>query len=334
MPAFDAESDRLPDWARPYRPYAAGGDLQTILARYWPAGVDERRWPAEQRYFDTEPGVRVLAKINDQGGERTLLCVHGLTACTEARYMLTLAALALERGWNVVRLNVRNCGGTEALCPTLYHSGLTADLHDVVEQLAPQPLYLAGFSMGGNMALKLAGEWSDAPPPHVRAVCGISVPIRLAACSRRIGERRNFIYEKRFLRQLRATLRLKKKLMPERFASIDGEGAASIWDFDDQVTARAFGFRDAAHYYAEASAASYVAKVRTPALLIQAEDDPFIPFSVYEDRELERNPQVTLLRSRTGGHVAFLARTGHRFWAEEQALEFFEGLDDGGRRGG
>lgn len=240
--------------------------------------------------------------------------------------MLSLTRLALERGWNVVRLNVRNCGGTEELCPTLYHSGLTADLASVVEQLAGRELYVLGFSMGGNMALKLAGEWGEAAPEHVRGVCGVSVPIRLAECSRRIGERRNFVYEKRFLRQLHTTLAYKKLLMPERFENVDGVDAASIWDFDDRVTARAFGFRDADDYYARASSAGYLEKVRVPALLIQAEDDPFIPFEMYEDGVFEGNGKLTLLRSRKGGHVAFLSREGRRFWAEEQALGFFEGI--------
>jgi predicted alpha/beta-fold hydrolase len=296
------------------------------VARYWPVRLDESRWPAQTRYFDTEDGVRVLAKVQDQGGERTLLVVHGLTACTEARYMLSLAGLALERGWNVVRLNVRNCGGTERLCPTLYHSGLTADLRSVVEQLAPRPLYVLGFSMGGNMALKLAGEWGESPPAHVRGVCGLSVPIRLADCSRRIGERRNLIYEIRFLRQLRATLALKKALMPERFAALDGVSSRSIWEFDDCVTAPAFGFECAADYYARASSSAYLDRVRIPALLIQAEDDPFIPFSVYDDPVFEANANLTLLRSGAGGHVAFLGRGGRRFWAEEQALRYFESL--------
>ena len=268
----------------------------------------------------------MLAKINDQGAERTLLAIHGLTACSEARYMLSLTALALKRGWNVIRLNVRNCGGTEKLCPTLYHSGLTADLRSVVEQLAPRHLFLLGFSMGGNMALKLAGEWGDEPPAHVRGVCGISVPIRLAECSRRIGERRNYVYEQRFLRQLRATLARKRALMPETFAGVDGVAARSIWDFDDIVTAPSFGFRDAADYYAQASSAEYLGRVRIPAMLVQAEDDPFIPFSVFDDPVFEGNRCLTLLRSRRGGHVAFLDRTAQRFWAEQQALRWFESL--------
>ncbi len=328
MPIFRADhAPGQPHWVRPYQPLLPQGDAQTIAARYWPAGWDEARYPTESRLLPTETGVQVLAKVNHIGAARTVLLVHGLTACSEARYMLTATRLALESGFNTVRLNVRNCGGTERLAPTLYHSGLTVDLRHVAESLDAEPLYILGFSMGGNMALKLAGEWGDAAPAHVRGVCGVSVPIRLDLCSKRIGEARNRVYELRFLRQLRATLAYKKLLMPEIFQRIDGAGASSIWDFDDCVTAPSFGFESAADYYSRASAAAYLDRVRLPSLLIEAEDDPFIPWSVYaDDPVFERNPQVTLLASRRGGHVAFLAHNSHRFWAEEQALRFFETL--------
>jgi uncharacterized protein len=317
----------LPEWVRPYRPLLSHGDLQTIAGRYWPADWDDSNHPAESRLFATEDGVQVLAKINRVGARRTLLLVHGLTACSEARYMLSAARLALRRGFNTVRLNVRNCGGTERLAPTLYHSGLTVDLRHVAESLADEPLFILGFSMGGNMALKLAGEWADAPPAHVRGICGVSVPIRLDLCSKRIGEARNRVYELRFLRQLRATLAYKKRLMPAVFQGVDGERAASIWEFDDKVTAPSFGFQSAADYYARASAAAYLERIRLPSLLIESEDDPFIPWEVYaQERAFDHNPHVNLLASRGGGHVAFLARRSHRFWAEEQALRFFETL--------
>ncbi|MBI1354139.1 MAG: alpha/beta fold hydrolase [Acidobacteria bacterium] len=334
MPIYRADEPGLPGapaWLRPYRPLLRQGDLQTIIARYWPARWDEARFPTESRFLSTDEGVRTLAKINRIGAGRTLLMVHGLTACSEARYMLSLAQRALESGFNTVRLNVRNCGGTEHLCPTLYHSGLTVDLRAAVEQLSDEPLYVLGFSMGGNMALKLAGEWGESPPAHVRGVCGVSVPIRLDLCSRRIGEFRNRVYEVRFLRQLRATLALKKRLQPEIFAQIDGARSSSIWDFDHQVTAPAFGFQSAADYYARASSAGFLERIRLPTLLIEAEDDPFIPWSVYAgDPAFGRNPYVHLAATRHGGHVAFLSSQGPRFWAEEQALRFFETLDEGG----
>lgn len=327
MPIRRAEGAGLPNWARPYSPLLPQGDLQTIVARYWPVSWDEARHATESRLIPTGDGVQVLAKFNHIGAGRTLLIVHGLTACSEARYMLTLARLALESGFNTIRLNVRNCGGTEELAPTLYHSGLTEDLRHVAESLASEPLYILGFSMGGNMALKLAGEWGEAPPAHVRGVCAVSAPIRLDLCSRRIGEWRNRVYEFRFLRELRATLALKKRLMPEIFAAVDGARAASIWEFDDVVTAPAFGFESAADYYACCSAAGFLDRIRIPALLIEAEDDPFIPWSVYaENTVFDQNPHLELLASRAGGHVAFLAQGAPRFWAEEQALRFFETL--------
>jgi len=325
VPRVSVDSAARPDWVEPFDPFVRQGDAQTILARYWPARIDEERFPSEDVRFETGPGVTVTGKWNRAGGDVALVMVHGLTACTEARYMLSLAQSALEAGYDVLRLNVRNCGGTEALCPTLYHSGITADLRSVVEQLAPRPLVVLGFSMGGNQAVKLAGEWGDDPPAHVRGVCGVSVPIRLDDCSRRIGEFRNRVYEVRFLRQLGATLRLKQKLMPDLFAGLESRHP-TIWEFDDKVTARAFGFDDAADYYHHASAARVLHAIRVPTLLIEAEDDPFIPFSVYDDEAFQANPQLTLLESRRGGHVAFLARGAKRFWAERQALNWFGAL--------
>lgn len=318
------------DWQIPFRPLFRNGDLQTILGRYWPRSLDERRFPTVANLFRTEPDTQVLAKFNapPDGGvsahRPTVLAIHGLTACDRAPYMLSSAQIALESGFDAVRLNVRNCGGTEHLCNTLYHSGLTVDLRAVVEQLAPRPVYLLGFSMGGNIALKLAGEWGSAVPEHVRGVCSISAPIQLAMCSRHIGLRRNFIYERRFLLQLRDAVRRKNAATPGLFADPKVAEVSSIWEFDERVTAPAFGFEDAADYYRQSSAAGYLGKIRVPTLLIQARDDPFIPFGAYNLRTLRENPCLTLLSPDHGGHVAFLGRGRARFWAIQQAVRFFE----------
>ena len=316
----------MSDWASPDHPLFRGGHAQTIAGRYWRGGLDEGRWPTQQRFFQTAPDVQVLGTINRGGGRGVVIAVHGLTGCSEARYMLTLATRALEQGFDVVRLNVRSCGGAEHLSPTLYHSGLTDDLRSVVGQIASQDVYLVGFSMGGNMALKLAGEWGDAPPRHVRAVCAISAPIQLAECARRIGEPSNRIYEYRFLRQLRAAVKRKQLLDPNFWPDLAVDRADSIYAFDELVTARTFGFASAADYYERSSAAGYLDRVRVPALLIQAEDDPFIPFSAYSHTAFQQNPALHLSNVRDGGHVAFLARGAARFWAEDQAVRFFDSL--------
>ena len=155
----------------PYRPLLGSGHAQTVVGRYWPIPEEDPRFPARERLFRTEPDVQVLAHENrGEASESTptLLILHGLAASSTAPYVRRSTQTALAAGYNVIRPNVRNCGGTEHLSPTLYHSGLTSDLRFIIDELGHAPLYLLGFSMGGNIALKLAGEWDDEPPPHVR----------------------------------------------------------------------------------------------------------------------------------------------------------------------
>ena len=275
-----------------------------------------------------------MAKLNALPGnapdsERpTVLALHGLTACDHAPYMISTARTALASGFDVMRLNVRNCGGTEHLCRTLYHSGLTCDLAHVVEALAPRPLFVVGYSMGGNIALKLAGEWGPAPPEHVRALCAISPPVRLDLCSRNIGRLRNFVYEKRFLLQLRAALRRKRAATPEALPTAGLPKTASIWEFDEVYTAPAFGFADAEDYYRQCSAARFLHDIRVPTLVLHARDDPFIPFEAFNLAALRENPWISFLSPPHGGHVAFVSKGQPRFWAQDQAMRFFAAIGE------
>ena len=299
-----------------YEPLFRNPDWGTVAGRYWPAPLE----PGEARLFTTEPGVQVLGRCHRLRPDApVMLLVHGLEGSCDSTYMRWMARAALQAGFGVVRLNVRTCGGTEHLAPTLYHSGLTTDLRSLVEQLGPRPVCLVGFSMGGNQALKLAGEWGAGVPAHLKTVCAISAPIDLAACARRLGEPRNWIYEQHFLRRLRSRLRRKARLQPGRFSTAPLARVRTIIDFDHLVTAPSFGFRDAWDYYQNSSALRFLAQVRVPALLIQAKDDPFIPYQCYR---LPDNPALRLLDPDHGGHVAFLARRRPRFWAGEQAALF------------
>ncbi|MCI0418082.1 MAG: alpha/beta fold hydrolase, partial [Acidobacteria bacterium] len=308
-----------------FEPLFRSGDWQTIVARFWPAQINLRKHPVDTRLFETEPGVCVAAHCHWQRqaeAKGTLLVVHGLEGSSHSPYVLRMASRALEAGYHVVRLNIRNCGGTEHLGPTLYHSGLTTDLRAVVEQLSSAPLFVVGFSMGGNMALKLAGEWGSEHPPHVKAVCAVSPPIDLAECALRIAERRNRVYEARFLRQLRQTLTRKKALMPMPYTLEPFAAIRTLIDFDNAYTAPAFGYRDAFDYYAHASSNRCLQSIRLPSLVVHAQDDPFIPFRIFDHPAFRENPNLLLLAPRFGGHVAFLSRRRPRFWAEEQALRF------------
>jgi len=302
----------------------------TLAATYWLRHFSFQS-ATEDRYFETEPGTRILARCNWQPEPQrrpTLVLVHGLEGSSESGYMLGTAARALEAGFNVIRLNQRNCGGTDHLSPTLYNSGLTHDFHAVVriliERYALPELFLAGFSMGGNLVLKTAGEMSAAAPPQLRAVCAVAPSLDLAAGADACDTRRNCIYRWHFVSKLKERFRRKVMLFPQRY-SLDGlDSVRTIRQFDDVVTAPAFGFRDSSDYYYRSSALRVIEQVHVPALVIAAEDDTLVPFHPFRDPALTSNPHITLITTTHGGHCGFISASDgpERFWVEPRLVEF------------
>lgn len=291
--------------------------VQTITGHFWPRALDTRRHPVRRRIYRTAPGVQVA--VDEQQPETRrgdVILVHGLEGSGEAGYMRGMAQTALRAGFAAHRFHMRTCGGTEAFSNTLYHSGLTADLLAVIRELG-RPVFLVGFSLGGNVVLKLAGELGAEAPGLVRGVCAVSTPIDLAACARRLGERQNRMYELRFLRRMRARL-----IATGRYRAADFAGLDSIIAFDHRITAPAFGFRDAWHYYETQSAKGFLEGIRVPALLIQARDDTLIPFQVFQHPALRANRSLRLLATSHGGHLGFLARGANRFWLDATIIEW------------
>lgn len=231
-------------------------------------------------------------------------------------------------GFGVHRLNLRTCGGTEDLCETMYHSGLTSDTRMVLETLRqryfPQRILLVGFSLGGNVALKLAGELGETN--LLAGVCAISTPLDLARCVRTMDKRSNLLYARRFLDRLRSRVRRKSKLAPHMYNPAGLDRVRSIWEFDDRFTAPLFGFGTAANYYATQSSAGYLESIRVPTLVICAKDDPLVPFEVYDHPAFRSNPALTLLATEYGGHLGFLSRHRPRFWVDTVALNWMEGV--------
>jgi len=233
-----------------------------------------------------------------------------------------------------VRVNVRNCGGTEHLSPTLYHGGLTTDMRVVVDELIRTEhlsrILVAGFSLGGNMVLKLAGEYEDNPPPEILGICTVSPSVDLRVSTSHMALPRNWIYQQDFLRRLKNRIRRKQKLFPDLY-DISGLGDIhSVEAFDDRFIAPAFGFADARDYYAKASSLTFIERIRIPTLIIHAEDDPFIPFAPLRDPSIAANPYVLLMATERGGHVAFLSANSQdedRFWAENRLIDFCGMLD-------
>ena len=305
-----------------FDPLFRSAHLQTLVAHFWPRRLDEGRFPVERRLVRTEPEVQVLVQVQRPAATPRghVVLVHGLESSGETGYMRGMAQAALERGYAAHRFNLRTCGGTQNLCRTLYHSGLTVDLLAYVGELQkaePRAIFLVGFSLGGNVVLKLAGELGEAGGKRLAGVCAVSTPIELGASCDRIAQRDNRIYERRFLRRMRRRLCATGRYRPEAFA-----GVRSIRDIDERITAPAFGFRGADHYYATQSSAGFLHAVRVPALLVQSRDDTFVPFASFGHRAIRENPCIELLATDCGGHLGFLRRARPHFWLDGVVLDW------------
>ncbi len=310
---------------RRFEPLFRNPDVLTILANLWPRRLDRAKFPVRSRIYQTEPEVRVRVEEQRPAGPAVgqFVLVHGLESSSEAGYMHSMAQAALAGGYVVHRMNLRSCGGTEHLCNTMYHAGLTGDLRVILEQIQDlRPIFVVGYSLGGNVAVKLAGELGDQGPLLVDGVCGACASIDLGACARQLAEPRNRFYERRFLLKLIERIRRRSRIMPERFSSDGLDSIRTLREFDDRVTAPAFGFRGADGYYGTQSALLFVKGIRVPVLLIPAKDDPIIPFGVFRDPAIGANPFVSVEPAEYGGHLGFVSRRRPRFWLDGEIVRW------------
>lgn len=310
------------------------GHLMTVYA--WAKPRRFPRLPAPvPRYFDVASDARVLAHCYWQAKPRestTLLCLHGLEGSSTAHYMRGLADKGFAAGFNVILLNQRNCGGTEHLSAGLYSSALTADPRTVIDELRTldglPSVAVAGYSLGGNLALKLAGEYGAAAPRGLLGVAAVSPVIDLAECVRALERPSNRLYQWNFVRNLRSRMRRKDKAWPGCFPMERLPGVRSVRDFDEAFTAPHFGFSSAADYYDRASALRVIDRITVPALIIGAKDDPFVPCGTFLDERVTANPHITVELSDHGGHCAFVCDgvDGDAYWAERRVIAFATAL--------
>lgn len=302
----------------------------TIVPRLWPRRDLLRDVPVEARLFSVAKDTKLLGFCHwhkDKKACRTAVLVHGLEGCSESHYMRGIAAKAWRAGLNVVRLNQRNCGGTEALTPTLYNSGLSEDYKAVVEELANvdglSDIWLVGYSMGGNLVLKTAGE-AGADLPALRGVLAVCPNIDPAACVNALEQPRNRLYHSYFLKRLKARMQRKAVLFPGKFDLSDLRAIGTMREFDDRYTAPDGGYRDAADYYERAGARHVLAQVRVPTVIMTAQDDPFIPYTTFQTSSLRNNPRIRLIAPVHGGHCGFFQRlkpSEDRYWVENRLVE-------------
>ena len=312
------------------RHWLSGGHVQTVASF-----LIQRRihLPApEERLIEVAPGIQVLCHCHwqaDRTKPLTIIIVHGLEGSSESQYMRGVSAKALAAGMNVIRYNQRNCGGTDALAPVLYHSGLSNDVDVVARELIAHDgisrLALVGFSMGGNLVLKLAGEWGQRAPAQFRAVAACCPALDLAASADALHEPANRIYETYFLWALRRRMQQKARLFPGHFDVGRMRGMRSLREFDDRITAYYCGFRGVDDYYDRASAAHVVGQIAVPTLLLHAADDPFIRITPATRGKIAANPNITFRETADGGHCAFVGvrnGTDDGYWAESQIVNF------------
>jgi predicted alpha/beta-fold hydrolase len=307
---------------RPFEPIIGNPDLLTLAAWLWPRQLNEARYPVEANLISTDRDVQVLVHTQRHPKARgEVVLLHGLEGSSSSGYMVSMARALLQAGYTVHRFNMRTCGGTEFLCRTLYHGGLTTDLAAFLLELKA-PAHLVGFSLGGNVVLKLAGEMGSDANRLISSVCTVSTPLDLGMCARRLGHPRNRAYEWHFVRSMKQRLHLRRKLLGDSVRWDALPLIRSLYDLDDQVTAPAFGFRDAENYYSTQSAAGFLDRITVPTKIIHAKDDPMIPLEAYSHEALARNSNITIQITDRGGHIGFLSRTGPRFWIDGQVCEW------------
>ena len=321
------------------------GHAMTIAAALVPRRFDTP--PPEARRFQVDKDSWQLGHCHwqvEKGKDApVLVLVHGLEGSSDSNYMRGIAEKAFRRGFHVVRLNQRNCGGTEALTPTLYNSGMSGDYRAVFDELSRgdgfEQIFFAGYSMGGNLVTKMAGEFADAAPTALRGVCAVCPALDLAACADALERPENYLYQRRFVSGLMERYARKQKLYPERY-QVNGLGPIrTVRQFDDAITAPQFGYRDAQDYYEHVGAKRVAAQIRVPSLMITAQDDPFVPYESFVAAKISdnsaassgfcsMNAAIRFVAPEHGGHCGFISRHAgaERFWAEQRIVDFCQGL--------
>jgi predicted alpha/beta-fold hydrolase len=336
--------------------------VMTILANAWKRQFPRILASQEQRIIDVAPNSKILVECNfmpsarsDEGHGRALAVIyHGLEGSSRSHYVMGVAEKFLAAGISTVRVNMRNCGDTLHLTDTLYNAGLSADIRPVAEHFLNdgfENIFTIGFSLGGNVVLKAAAEFSESEASWLKGVCAVSPSLDLPTCVAALELWENRIYELNFLRSLKEKIVRKNKLHPGRYDISCLPKINSVRNFDDTYTAPDGGYLSAADYYARASALPLIPSIRVPILIIAAQDDPLVPFSSFQTKELEVS-NVSLLAPMHGGHAAFVGRgidssagqirewsesikgnpnelgaphvvtASDRFWAESSCLKF------------
>lgn len=325
IPVCNAERTAMDQSYQPAWPFTNGW-FNTIATNFWRS---TGRPVAYQRSFVPTHDADTLAIDTAAAGSSwALLMVHGLEGNSYSAYMQGMARAAHAIGADAISINLRGCGGHQPTQPATYHSGKTEDLAAVVEHLQQQQTYrrvgLVGFSLGGNLVLKYAGEQGSQLSPFIRAVSAMGMPYDLAQTAEAIDRPRNWLFKQHFLRSLRQRAIRMKVRWPELPYSAEAiRGIRSLWAFDDVFTAPMNGFANASAYYQQCSCKHFLADIAVPAQLVSAQDDPFVPGDSIPRSVIRKQPRISFYSPQRGGHLGFGQwRMSGPLWHEQQARRF------------
>ncbi len=317
MPLILQSSYRSPAWL-------LGGHAQTIFPALF-RRVERVTTRAER--LELRDGDFLDLEWADQGSSRLAILSHGLEANLQTSYIQGMAAALVRRGWDVLAWNFRGCGREPNRLLKMYHSGATEDLQSIIAHAtsnhAAASIALVGFSLGGNLTLKYLGENQHQLNPRLKRAVAFSVPCDLACSSKQLALRSNKIYMERFLREMRAKIRIKARMFPRQLDLTGLDQIRTFEEFDDRYTAPIHGFRDAADYWQQNSCRPFIPRITLPTLLVNAENDPFLGDECYPRDEANGSSTFYLETPRAGGHVGFTPQYGtYEYTSESRAAKF------------
>ncbi|MEE8348238.1 MAG: alpha/beta fold hydrolase [Acidobacteriota bacterium] len=297
------------------------------MKRNFPWGWKHSR----EHLVDLQCGTRVrLIGVWQDPRLPTLIVVHGTGGSSNSTYMQGLSHKAYREGWNALLPNLYNAGLTLER-PKVFHSGSSREVEEILQQVIlghqVKAIFLVGVSMGGNILLKLLGEWGRSYPEQVKAAAVISPLVDLGASWKILEKPSNRLFQHHMVTHL-------KRRVFQGFPALDGfvdqealSRARTFRQFDELYTAPLSGFRDALDYYEKASALPHLKNIQLPTLLIHAQDDPLLPVEPFQSPEILSNPALEVVLTRRGGHVGFIEKSGQgdvdQFWAENRVIDFF-----------
>jgi predicted alpha/beta-fold hydrolase len=321
---------------KPFEPHPLlrGGHAQTLAGFLHPGRLPPYR--AVQHRVELVDGDRIVLHDDQPDSwrptDRSVLLIHGLAGCHSSGYVRRVAGRLNEAGYRTFRMDLRGCGAGETLARYIYHSGRSQDAAaalTAIAELCPQsPTTVIGFSLGGNITLKLLGEVGAEQLGNLDSGAAVCPPVDLTKCSNALSRPINAIYDRYFVRLLQRQIRVRRRQSPEVFHVDFPRRPRKLRDFDDYYTAKMGGFESALDYYHRCSSRHFLPKIQLPTLILAAHDDPMIPGHTFEDVSVSSSTHLALVNG--GGHLGFIGRTGldpDRRWMDWRLVEWVKHVD-------